>query len=518
MRAAGYRRVSMREQVDGFSLSAQETNIRQYVQSQGWEMTEIYTDAGISAKKDSNRPALNRLLQDARSGKIDVIVVDKLDRFYRHLRGLLSALDALNEASVSFVSVQERLDFTTVWGKLTLTVLGTLAEVYIDNLRQETRKGKQQRARDGLWNGNIPYGYCRGQCSDCQELNGVGYCPRVGKENLGDGTRLIPHPLESQVIQRIFAWYAAGKESDASIARRLSTYVLDEGGALPRSRGIPGRPTTGGEIQKDLVRNWLTNIFYTGVIAYYGPASDGRQHDRHPQATYPGQHQALVSPEQFVQVQELRRMRGNSPLVSKKGNRSRVYLLSGLLRCGYCGRPMRGSNARQSHYYYRDSTNVESVRSCPQQNIKAEEIEGQFLAWLRSRLEDETALKALQSMEETRQQAESRYHRAQDLYLAGQLPKSTLDLEHLRYNRLEKTLDIGQGSDTMTTLLQMQKDLHSWEELEPLNRKRLFLLAAETAYIRDSVLIGVQLTSTLLPFAGKGVCNSGPDGVRTIGA
>ena len=75
---------------------------------------------------------------------------------------LLVALDQLNAWNVSFASVQERLDFTTPWGKLTLTVLGMLAEIYIDNLRQETRKGKHQRARKGLWNGTIPLGYCRG--------------------------------------------------------------------------------------------------------------------------------------------------------------------------------------------------------------------------------------------------------------------------------------------------------------------------------------------------------------------
>jgi site-specific DNA recombinase len=169
LRAAGYRRVSMREQVDGFSLAAQETNIRQHVQAQGWELVELYTDAGISAKKDSQRPALVQLLRDAQAGKFEVVVVDKLDRFYRHLRGLLTALDQLNDANVSFVSVQERLDFTSVWGKLTLTVLGTLAEIYIQNLQQETRKGKLQRARDGLWNGNPPFGYCRGACSNCKE-------------------------------------------------------------------------------------------------------------------------------------------------------------------------------------------------------------------------------------------------------------------------------------------------------------------------------------------------------------
>ena len=158
LRAVGYRRVSMREQIDGHSLDAQEKNIRDYVAAQGWELIEIYTDAGISAKKDSHRPDLERMLAAAEAGKLDVIVVDKIDRFYRHLAGLLSALDHLHSINISFASVQERLDFTSYWGKLMLTVLGILAEIYLDNLRQETLKGKQQRARKGLWNGLPPYG------------------------------------------------------------------------------------------------------------------------------------------------------------------------------------------------------------------------------------------------------------------------------------------------------------------------------------------------------------------------
>jgi site-specific DNA recombinase len=113
LKAAGYRRVSMREQVDGHSLDAQEKNIRDYSASQGWQLIEIYTDAGISAKKDSHRPSLERLIADAEAGKFDVIVVDKIDRFYRHLACLLTALDLLRSIGVSFASVQERLDFTS---------------------------------------------------------------------------------------------------------------------------------------------------------------------------------------------------------------------------------------------------------------------------------------------------------------------------------------------------------------------------------------------------------------------
>ncbi len=141
LRAVGYRRVSMREQVDGHSLDAQAKNIKDYVNGQGWDLLEIYTDAGISAKKDSFRPDLAKLMQDAEDGKFDVVVVDKIDRFYRHLAGLLTALDSLRHMNVAFASVQERLDFTSPWGKLTLTVLGILAELYLDNVRRSMACG-----------------------------------------------------------------------------------------------------------------------------------------------------------------------------------------------------------------------------------------------------------------------------------------------------------------------------------------------------------------------------------------
>jgi hypothetical protein len=153
--------------------------------------------------------------------------VDKVDRFYRHLQGLLSALDELNDHGVTFVSVKENLDFSTPWGKLALTVLGMLAEIYIDNLREETSKGLRARARKGLWNGSIPVGYCRGNCSRCEDPNGEGYCPNFGQSDLNPDfpdVSLIAHPIESVAVTLAFDWYATGKCSDADVAERLNAY------------------------------------------------------------------------------------------------------------------------------------------------------------------------------------------------------------------------------------------------------------------------------------------------------
>ncbi len=214
--------VSMHEQVDGHSLDAQAVNIQEFGAAQGWEMGQIYPDAGLSAKRGSRRPAPEQLMQDAVTGQFEVVVVDKIDRFYHDLNGLLTALDTLNQRGIAFASMQEKLDFTTPWGKLMLTVLGVLAEIYLDNLRQETRKGKLQRTRDRYWNGQMPLGYCRRVCSTCTDPNGKGYCPDFGGPNKSEGKILVEHPVESVAVRLAYKWYATGEYLDAKIAAHAS--------------------------------------------------------------------------------------------------------------------------------------------------------------------------------------------------------------------------------------------------------------------------------------------------------
>jgi DNA invertase Pin-like site-specific DNA recombinase len=116
-------------------------------------------------------------------------------------------------------------------GKLTLTMLGMLAEIYIDNLRQETQKGKLQRARDGWWNGNIPLGYCRGLCSRCDDPNGPGYCPDVGKPDKSDGRLLVIHPIDGKAVRTAFDLYLNEVQSNLLIAEKLNqtTFSLPDG-------------------------------------------------------------------------------------------------------------------------------------------------------------------------------------------------------------------------------------------------------------------------------------------------
>ena len=208
--------------------------------------------------------------------------------------------------------MHEKLDFTTHWGKLTLTELGMLAEIYLDVLRQETTKGKRQRARDGLWNGGVPYGYCKGLCSHCADPNGKDYCPDFGSADKSDGKTLVTHPIESTGVGLAFDWYQSGENSNAKIAEMLNAYdyLLPDGKTIRlRHKGSLGK-TSPGKFSKDTVRVMLGNVFYTGKVLYYGVDERGRRQKRHAglAAVYPGKHPALVDESAFERAQELRNL------------------------------------------------------------------------------------------------------------------------------------------------------------------------------------------------------------------
>lgn len=145
MRAVIYTRVSTNEQIDGYSLDAQQEQCTRFCESRGWQVVRVYQDAGRSGLS-IHRPALQEMLK---ATDYDVIVCHKLDRFSRSLLDVMSQLAALNERGVTFASASEQFDFSTPFGKVILAMLAAFAQWYVDNLATEIRKGKQERARQG---------------------------------------------------------------------------------------------------------------------------------------------------------------------------------------------------------------------------------------------------------------------------------------------------------------------------------------------------------------------------------
>ena len=460
-------------------------------------------------------------MEDAKAGKFDVVIVDKVDRFYRHLAGLLTALDELRSYNVSFVSVMERLDFTSPWGKLMLTVLGILAEIYLDNLRQETIKGKRQRAREGLWNGFAPLGYCRGLCAECTEPNGKGYCPEYGTPNKTDGKRLIAHPIDSEVVKLIFKWYLEGNNSYMDIADRLNDYnlVLPSGYSVKiRQRGHPGFSAP-GPFTKDTVRNTLVRVFYTGKLPYLSSKRLGSRHTKRSELKevelFEGKHPAMVSQEDFDKVAENWSLSGFN--CKKKGERGvQVYPLTGALFCGYCGSTVRGVSS-EGRRYYRDSSLIDRTHTCQQKSVRANELELQLLSWLRDNSYNWQNSSEIFNQQQKEQEAESRMERAKELYIAGEITREMFTEEK---NRYEKTLNSLQNTNinaTMTLAQDILTGLDAWDRTLPTERKKLLRMAIRAAFIRGDAFVALQPTEAFSPLVEQKSCSCGEGGIRTHG-
>jgi DNA invertase Pin-like site-specific DNA recombinase len=145
-RAALYMRVSTKNH--GQTTETQACALRDYAGHRGFEIVQEYRDEGISGSKDS-RPALDRLMKDAKARKFDVVVVARFDRFARSVSHLLRALEEFNHVGVDFVSLSESIDTSTPMGKMIFTVLGAVAELERNLIKERVNMGISRARKEG---------------------------------------------------------------------------------------------------------------------------------------------------------------------------------------------------------------------------------------------------------------------------------------------------------------------------------------------------------------------------------
>ncbi len=142
-RAAVYVRVSTHDQ----EVENQLGELRKYVEARGWEARE-YVDEGVSGAVEQ-RPALDKLLRDAKRRRFDVLVCWRLDRLGRSLKHLITLLDDLQVLGVAFVSLAEGIDATTPAGKLQMHILGAISEFERARCAERVRAGLARVRREG---------------------------------------------------------------------------------------------------------------------------------------------------------------------------------------------------------------------------------------------------------------------------------------------------------------------------------------------------------------------------------
>jgi site-specific DNA recombinase len=154
---AGYPRVSTDVQMERDSLANQVQALEGYGASRGLTL-RMYREEGVSAK-DTERPALQQLLADLRAGRVDAVVVTKLDRISRSLHDLLDLMALFEAHAVKFISRRDNIDTSGPVGRLMLHILGAIAELERGILAERVAEDMKLRAQRGKWNGGLaPYG------------------------------------------------------------------------------------------------------------------------------------------------------------------------------------------------------------------------------------------------------------------------------------------------------------------------------------------------------------------------
>jgi len=161
-KCAIYTRVSTDNQaeVDFNSCQAQEEKIKSFINSQeNLYVYKVYCDPGFSGAI-LERPALGQMLGEIEEGKINTVIVYKIDRLTRSPKDFYYLMEVFEQYKVDFISITERFDTSTPAGRLLRNIMLTFAQFERELTSERTRDKLQERANKGMWNGgNIPYGY-----------------------------------------------------------------------------------------------------------------------------------------------------------------------------------------------------------------------------------------------------------------------------------------------------------------------------------------------------------------------
>lgn len=282
-----YIRVSTREQAEsGYSIHEQEDRLKKLAELNNWIVYKVYSDPGYSGAK-LDRPALTEMLKDIEKGKVQKVLVYKLDRLSRRQRDTLYLIeDIFNANNVDLVSMTENLDTGSPIGVALIGLLSTFSQFERDTITERMQIGMDARAKEGLFHGGMYYP--------------IGY-------DYNDG-ELVVNEYEAMQVRKIYDLYQDGMSING-----ITNFMRNQGYTKKY-----------GDWHDSAVRSVLFSEVYTGVITWKGQ-------------TYPGKHKALISLEEFEKVQTLKKQRAISSPHNNKNPFTRTSLLGGLVWCGNCG-------------------------------------------------------------------------------------------------------------------------------------------------------------------------------------
>ncbi|MQW94112.1 recombinase family protein [Sinorhizobium fredii] len=355
-RAVGYSRFSTDLQNEK-SIADQEALIRRYAQQHDYEIIKLYSDAAQSGASTLNRDGLLDLLEDAKDGKFDAVIVEELDRLSRDMEDLAGIHKRLSFKNIEIIAIHEGVAST-----VTVGLRGLVGQLFREDNARKVRRGLQGKVRAGLSAGGKAYGY------------------RPDPLNKG---KLIIVKEEADIVRRIFEEFAEGSSPRAIAHRLAAENVPPPRGCVWSGNAIYGWAERGSGI--------LRNRLYAGEIVWnkIRMVKDPDTGKRISRANPPEEWQRhkvpelqIVDRELFERVQVMIKPKERDHAERVRMRRPQ-RLLSGLLRCGACGGGMSAKGTDKSGRTRIECSRQRDSGTCPDPQTfyldKVEEIAFQLL-------------------------------------------------------------------------------------------------------------------------------------------
>jgi site-specific DNA recombinase len=355
MRVAAYIRVSTDEQADkGNSLTEQRERLEAYCRAMGWPEPTFFIDDGYSAK-DMKRPAVKKLIDDVKNNDFDVVLTTKLDRMSRNLLDMLQLIKLLGEHDCNYVSSSEQFDTSTAVGRMVLQLLATFAEFERGRISERVKDNMMSLARN---------------------TNKVITRPCFGLDII-DGLYSIN--LEEAPFVELMADFAEEGDGYRMIAKKLN-----ERGSKTK-KGMPWEQTN--------VKRVIRNPAIAGISVYnMRENKNGKTviRDKEHWVVKENTHPAIISSERQQRILGIL----DSRIPANRHADSETYMLTGLVKCGHCGRNMRGNTARYSRpnnknysYFRYVCSGYANGYECKHHTVHRDDLENLIIAEIKNVIE-----------------------------------------------------------------------------------------------------------------------------------
>ena len=420
MRVGLYPRVSGHEQEDNYSIPDQIDRMQKYCESRDWMVYKIYTDSGYSGS-NMDRPGLQDMIRDVESGKLDMVLVYKLDRLSRSQKETLFLIeDVFQKNNVAFTSITENFDTSTPFGMAMMGILAVFAQLERSKITERTTTGKDSRAKEGKWHGGkwVPIGY------DYKD------------------DRLEINEYEALQITEIADMVLKGTPF------RTTARIITEKGYRHKY----------GEWDAKTIRRVLQNPTLIGKI---------KNRDKY----YDGIHDPILSEKTFDALQKLMGQRREQYGAAKPY----VTLLGGIVYCKKCGARYARQNINGRYYYscYSRSKKMKAMikdPSCKNKHYRHHELDAAILGEIKKLVIDPNRIKdvrqnrpvndnteKVKSITKEIAKIDTQISKMMDLYALGTIDLdvisdkvSALNSTKISLTKELESLNVPKTNDTMT--------------------------------------------------------------------